>query len=211
MSSSDRMPGRVGWFGKIPALGDFVGRGLPASLVRAWDAWLSAELLEARALLTEGWAAAYRQAPTLCFLLGADLLDGHAWQGILLPSFDRVGREYPLTIAQCRGPGPAQAQAANWWDSLVSVGNQVRESAPSADAVDEALAVFVRQSRADGQAVDPDTGPASRPIVVGPGRSAWWRFAAGELAEALPADFNGLPRAATLRGLFGLVPEPADR
>ena len=44
-------PERVGWFGKIPALGDFVTRHLPPSFVQPWDEWLSAELSEARLLL----------------------------------------------------------------------------------------------------------------------------------------------------------------
>lgn len=211
MSSADCTPGSLGWFGKIPGLGDFVGRGLPASLVRNWDAWLSAELSEARALLAEGWAAAYAEAPALCFLLGAGLLDGHAWQGILLPSLDRVGREYPLTIAQCRGSQPTEgAPPPGWWGSLVSLGQRIRDCARSADAVDEALAVLVHPPLA-GQPLDPDPWGDSRPILVEPGKSAWWRFAAEEGAAPLPADFNGLPRGAALRELFGLTPGAVER
>lgn len=210
MSSVDG-PDRVGWFGKIPALGDFVGRGLPVSLVRVWDAWLSAELTEARALLADGWAAAYRQAPTLCFLLGADLLDEHSWRGILLPSLDRVGREYPLMIAQCGRPDPTNDSARDWWTSLVPVGTRIRDSARSADAVDEALALFVRESVAERPAADVHSRDASRPIAVEPGKSAWWRTVGGELASELPADYDGLPRGAALRGLFGLVCTPAER
>jgi len=55
-------PERVGWFGKIPALGDFVTRHLPPSFVQPWDEWLSAELSEARLLLADTWAETYQQA-----------------------------------------------------------------------------------------------------------------------------------------------------
>ncbi|HEY3786490.1 MAG TPA: type VI secretion system-associated protein TagF [Steroidobacteraceae bacterium] len=208
MSSAGPSPETVGWFGKIPALGDFVGRGLPASLLRPWDEWLSAELSEARALLAESWAASYRQAPTLCFVLGPGSLDGQAWQGILLPSVDRVGREFPLTIAQCRAPLAVEAPESPWWGSLVTLGQQIRESSRSADAVDEALGVFVRRSLPPGQSVESDgwQTPPHR-AAMEPGKSAWWRFSAGPLAAGFPAAFDGLPRGAALRGLFGLAPE----
>ena len=92
-------PDRPGWFGKIPSLGDFATRRLPGSFVEPWDEWLSAELSEARFVLGDTWPAIYEQAPISCFSLGLGTVDDHTWHGILVPSFDRVGRQFPLTIA----------------------------------------------------------------------------------------------------------------
>lgn len=205
MSTPDDVSARLGWFGKIPALGDFVGRGLPASLVRPWDSWLSAELSESCQLLAERWADAYTHAPVLGFVLDATVIDGHGWQGILLPSRDRVGREFPLTIAQCRPTSermsPDGARAAPgpvWWEALLTVGRQVLRQCRTADGVDELLAGFVSRHPAN-----PMVEPAA---LINPGQSAWWCFSAQESPTSAWAVFEGLPRGPALRRLLGFTP-----
>jgi type VI secretion system ImpM family protein len=88
-----------GWWGKIPSTGDFVGRRLPQSFTGPWDRWLSRELQ----VLKDGdanWQERYANAPIWWFILGPKVVDEHAWIGIITPSTDRVGRLFPLTIAQ---------------------------------------------------------------------------------------------------------------
>ncbi|HZO20857.1 MAG TPA: type VI secretion system-associated protein TagF [Steroidobacteraceae bacterium] len=211
MSTSECWTERIGWFGKIPAAGDFVGRGLPANFVRSWDEWLSAGLCEARHLLSEHWTEAYRQAPVLCLLLGPGVLTESAWRGILLPSMDRLGREFPLIVAQCSAPALVEASGhqgveapkQEWWDSLVRVAQQSLEHARSADAMEELLAMFVRGRAADLLTDAPDCEPPAARILAESGQSAWWRFEAGRLPTEATTIFQGLPPGPELRRLLG--------
>ena len=41
----------AGWFGKMPALGDFASRRLPPAWIEAWDGWLQRELVRSRTAL----------------------------------------------------------------------------------------------------------------------------------------------------------------
>jgi len=197
--------GGAGWFGKIPALGDFVTRGLPLSFVQPWDEWLSAELSEARFLLAEDWAATYRQAPIWCFSLGVHAVDEHAWQGIIVPSFDRVGREFPLTIAQSRPRPAASIHERLWWDTLVAVGRRVaRDPACGADGLDRTLAALLTVSipptprTESGFSLDSARSPSVD------GTSSWWAGSDEERHDALPepTTFDGLPRGPDFRKLL---------
>jgi len=90
---------RAGCFGKIPQLGDFVTRILPREFVDPWDAFLRRLIAGSREALGPQWLDLYLQAPIWRFAFPA----GHAGQsavaGVLMPSVDKVGRYFPLTIA----------------------------------------------------------------------------------------------------------------
>src|SRR5574337_1028442 len=112
----------AGWHGKLPALGDFASRRLDAGFVEPWDAWLSHGL--ARLRQQPGWPGAYLASPSWRFVLLPGVLPGAAgegcWAGVLMPSVDRVGRYYPLTIALALPGLPHAAmllarQAATAW------------------------------------------------------------------------------------------------
>jgi len=142
VSLHDPLPECAGWFGKIPSLGDFVRRNLPESFVDRWDEWLSEELSEAQTVLTDDWSQLWRHAPIWCFALGAGVLDARSWLGVLVPSVDRVGREFPLTIAL--SPGRlAVARGAAWWAALEALGRSAVGADGGADRLDEDLAAFV--------------------------------------------------------------------
>ena len=53
----------TGWYGKLPAHGDFVTRRLPPSFIEPWDAWLNKMLLGSRQRLGAGWRDAFLSAP----------------------------------------------------------------------------------------------------------------------------------------------------
>lgn len=89
-----------GWFGKIPALGDFASRRLPSRFVVAWDDWLQRALASSQGALGDAWQSEYLTAPIWHFLLMPGVLGARAWAGVLMPSVDNVGRNFPLTVAR---------------------------------------------------------------------------------------------------------------
>ena len=97
-------PESVGFFGKLPGRGDFIGRHLPRSFLEPWDAWLQAAIAASRQQLGESWRNYYCTSPIWRFALGPGLCGPAAYAGILMPSMDRVGRYYPLVIAAALAP-----------------------------------------------------------------------------------------------------------
>lgn len=120
----------MGLFGKLPARGDFVRVELPGGFVQPWDAWLSAGIAAARASLAEDWQAAWFEAPVWCFALGAGACGPQPAGGVLLPSLDKVGRLFPLTIA-CVGGVPEDPE---WFAGAEALGrNAVEHDADPAE------------------------------------------------------------------------------
>jgi type VI secretion system protein ImpM len=115
-----------GFFGKIPGRGDFVRAGLPRGFVAAWDEWLSAVLPASRAALGEpAWLAAWMEAPVWRFALPAGACGPEAALGLWMPSVDRAGRHFPLTIAATfAAAGPDEA----WLDLAEDAGRAALES-----------------------------------------------------------------------------------
>lgn len=108
------LSGAPGWHGKLPSLGDFASRRLEPSFIEPWDGWLAAGMLALRQKSVDAWLEAYLGSPSWRFLLMPGVLPGaagaQAWAGVLMPSVDRVGRYFPLTVAQALGEGPATTQ-----------------------------------------------------------------------------------------------------
>ena len=100
-----------GAFGKIPSLGDFLRFDLPQSFVGSWDRWLQDELPIVRSALGERWTECYATAPIWRFTLTAGLAGPNGAQDIVMPSVDRVGRLFPLTIAASLPAGRSAVQA----------------------------------------------------------------------------------------------------
>ncbi|WP_295472325.1 type VI secretion system-associated protein TagF [uncultured Pseudomonas sp.] len=89
----------VGFYGKLASRGDFVSRGLPQSFIQPWDQWLAAGMTTSRQQLGEAWLQAYLVSPLWRFVLAPGICGPHAVAGVLMPSIDRVGRYFPLTVA----------------------------------------------------------------------------------------------------------------
>jgi type VI secretion system protein ImpM len=95
----DATEGVAGLYGKVATYGDFVTRRLPRSFVAPWEAWLSECLQSSRERLGAEWLEVYLTSPIWRFFARQGAIDAHAWAGVVMPSVDRVGRHYPLTIA----------------------------------------------------------------------------------------------------------------
>lgn len=78
-------------FGKLPAHGDFVARGMPAAEREALDAWLSTSLMAARAHYGDAFDARFDAAQPW-------RADGDGVAGAIAASQDASGRRYPVLL-----------------------------------------------------------------------------------------------------------------
>ena len=177
-----------GWYGKLPALGDFASRRLPPEFVEPWDRWLAAGLAAWREHDAE-WLDAFLAAPTWRFVLGADLPFDRSpgYAGVLMPSVDRVGRYFPLTVARARANGQSSTPAS-WLEALEKMAVAALVEDWSAERFDDALAGL-------------DDVAESGPEWPGKGTTLWWCEREGRLST--PITSNGLPDALVLQRLFG--------
>ena len=96
-----------GAFGKMPAVGDFFRLNASSAFVRSWDAWIQQVMLECQAAYGAEFDALYMTAPIWRFTLPGGLAGGSKTMGVLMPSVDRVGRRFPLTLmCSLATPGP---------------------------------------------------------------------------------------------------------
>ena len=115
------MEGAVpGFFGKMPGRGDFVTRRLNRAFLDEWDNWLQRAVADSKAALGSDWLNTYLTSPLWRFVLSKDLCDRDVWAGVMMPSVDRVGRYFPLTIAVAvpatASPFQIAAAGADWFD-----------------------------------------------------------------------------------------------
>ena len=159
----------TGLYGKLPAHGDFVRRGLPSSFCDPWDDWLQAGIAAARDALGEGWERLWDAAPAWRFALPAGACGPDPVAGVMATSADAVGRRFPLTVA-ATAPGRIEALwPAAWFAALEGALRHAQAGGLDADAL---LAVLPAPGEAD---------PAEAPA---PG---WWTAGEPGLVWPLPA------------------------
>jgi type VI secretion system protein ImpM len=150
----------TGWYGKIPATGDFIARRVPPSFSEAWDRWVQAAMAGSRSRLGERWRDAYLSMPPWRFVVAAGMLTKAGWAGVMVPSVDAVGRHFPLVAAAALPPAGvdvlATLFAANAWLDEV-----------------EAVALAAIMPDADGAAID-------AALIAKPFRPEWLRAPAAE-------------------------------
>jgi len=137
-----------GFYGKMPATGDFVTRRLPGEFVRAWDRWLAQHIVPLFGL--EAW----RQDTALRFLAGPASFGASA--GVVVQSADRVGRRFPLSVVARLAEAPLQlAYADNWFDDVESAALAAQRGEMTPDELEGALtALPVPPVDASGEAID---------------------------------------------------------
>lgn len=113
--------GQFGAFGKMPALGDFFRLGVAPDIVPPWDAWVQATLLGAAQTLGPRFEACYMSAPIWRFALPPGVAGHQGLLGVMMPSIDRVGRRFPLTLMAQTGTAE-QAALRNlvWQDGVLT-------------------------------------------------------------------------------------------
>ena len=122
--------GPVGLFGKLPATGDFVARGINAELRAQLDRWITLRILPE----FEGrdWPAG-----GVRFLTPAPYMAGLIW-----PSRDRAGRDYPLVALTAAGPRTTVEDCDAWANSALSDVIAAAAGERTVDEIASALAGF---------------------------------------------------------------------
>lgn len=115
-------PGATGYFGKLPAKGDFLRAGLPESLVAPLDNWCRDCLVASRAALGEDWLEAWLNAPVWRFLLPPGACGPHAVLGVWLPSTDKVGRHFPFLLCALAPTLAELCDGAAWTQAAEAAG-----------------------------------------------------------------------------------------
>ncbi len=205
----------IGWYGKLPWVGDFVGHGLPWQ--RTWDDWLQRSLPAAEA----AWGSAalrerVRGMAPWQLLLPAAVDRGLAWCGIVAGSTDRVGRVFPVIVAEglpqaALDPLPlVRLQArmlalSDWlWDAAAYESLEEFEQGAAAWAATDWPAASAAPN--GGAGVPPDTVADLRRSQPG-AASFWWRTepvadVRQPLADGWPPAAGLLPRLLDTDALF---------
>jgi type VI secretion system protein ImpM len=137
-----------GFYGKMPATGDFVTRRLPGDFVRAWDRWLAQHIVPL--IGSEFWPC----NTALRFLAGPAAFGASA--GVILQSADRVGRQFPLSVvAQLPEASVQLARADAWFSRIEEAAVAAQNGELTPDELDTALtALPLPPVEQDGDIID---------------------------------------------------------
>ena len=175
----------VGFYGKLPARGDFVRAGLPRDFTDPWDDWLQAAIAGSRSLMGEAWLPAFLEAPVWRFVLPPGMCGTQAVLGLMLPSVDRAGRYFPLTFAALSQHGIAKASGEAWLDTCEAAGRIALEQDTPPQVIADSL----------GSAELPDA-------EVGLAEATWWSEGSTSVVPAC-LTLECLPDAATYAAMLG--------
>lgn len=185
----------IGFYGKLPARGDFVHSGLPRSFTDPWDAWMQRMLAASRERLAAGWLAAWREAPVWRFALRFGICGPDSVLGLWMPSIDRVGRHFPLTLA-------AVVPEADW-RRLIAAGGGVLAAAENAgrEALAEDLPPEALVARLGAARSAPPADPGIAPDFASAAAGLWWTEGA-PLVAADSFACDALPEAARFAAML---------
>lgn len=186
-----------GFFGKVTTHGDFVSRRLPPAFLSVWDSWLQYSLQQSKETLGQEWLNIYLSSPIWRFALAPGVCGGSGWAGVLMPSVDRVGRHFPLTIAATLPDGSGIAdwigRSKGWYDEVEGLALSSLDPGFSLQGFDLQLAGLAIAPSPAGFAMDPGrTAPPSPRRPQGSCVLITDITQAGAAAAAFQAD-SGLP------------------
>ena len=213
-----------GFFGKVMSHADFVSRRMPPGFLQRWDGWLQEALHVSRQRLGPCWLATYLHSPIWRFALAADACDAHAWAGIMMPSVDSVGRQFPLTIVVKLAPGvdilDCLCEGQSWYAALETLAlSSLGENFVLADfdlALSVLPAIFAREGDCDSRAPGGlhlslegiDQMSSSLPAIALSlsrltlhGHSLWWSDGSEKMAPSLLCC-KGLPAPASVAAML---------
>jgi len=211
-----------GYHGKLPTKGDFITRRLPRGFLDPWDSWLQDVIAGSRTRMGEAWLDAYLTSPIWRFALPAGLCGEAAAAGVVMPSVDRVGRYFPLTIAALLPAGVdllvVPVAAAGWFGKAEALVRSALDDAFDFDGFDAQVAALgipvAGESGSTATATVVQAGPGVRLAIPSADAvdqayrrlaeqflsasctrcSLWWTSGSEDVAGAFIAC-NGLPSA----------------
>ena len=227
-----------GFYGKLPARGDFVGRRLARGFVDAWDSWLQHAILASRTELGNGWLGLYLSSPIWRFALSPLACGPEAVAGVMIPSVDSVGRYFPLMIGSAVGADIDVEELVtgsdDWYAAIETRILSTLEEGFAFESLEVSLPVEPAQAGAGAQGDDVIAPPGwhfpasaeRRPSEAALDRlrgarkplSIWWTDGSDYIAPCCVIS-AGLPPphafASMLDGLWGergwlMLDEPAD-
>jgi len=192
----------TGLYGKLPLRGDFITRTLPYALVDQISDWLVSGLDAAGVILGDAWDEFYMSAPIWRFALPPGCIGHSGTAGLLMPSVDASGRQFPLlALTTADLPPPLLAAVTEPW------------YAATEDLLLNALAGTIEIDRFDSLlATLPDPRPTSAlsaplhhaltrwPLSAEDG--LWWTQGAPRLTPGLFLS-AGLPMGADFATILG--------
>ena len=182
----------AGLFGKLPARGDFVRESLPRDFTDAWDAWWLRGLTDTQLRPREEWCAAWLEAPVWRFVLPPGLCGRNGVLGLWLPSVDKAGRYYPLTIAAA-APGD-WAPYAGTMTAALTAWEQAGRDALEIDLAPNELLRRIQAAFGAGDAVGP-------PVDFAAGQACWWTEGGPRVAPRVESG-SALPEGARFAALI---------
>lgn len=193
-----------GVYGKLPARGDFITRRFSRRFVEAWDAWLGQAILASREALPERWADIYLTSPIWRFALGGGICGPNTVLGVLVPSVDKVGRHFPLTLGCELAPDieltALIARAAPWYRAVEELALAALAPQFGLERFDEGIALEIETVSVSPEATEVLAEPglhvplgrdargaelrqAHQPLARG--RSLWWTSGSERVASCL--------------------------
>src|SRR3546814_17414348 len=91
----DHATEKLGWYGKIPAAGDFVHRRMPRELIAWWDRWLQYGLAALKQAPDDSAERRFAHAPIWNFAIPSGPSGNGSQRGRPPPSRHRVGAGNP--------------------------------------------------------------------------------------------------------------------
>jgi type VI secretion system protein ImpM len=132
-------------YGKLPTKRDFIAMGATRDFLDQWEPWLQSGVSASQTMLKDRWREAFLRAPIWRFWLGSDIC-GAAVIGAFMPSLDKVGRYFPLTLLACADQGatiapPEICSQDDWFsaaeDFLISTLDQEKTFEAAAQELNE--------------------------------------------------------------------------
>jgi len=210
-----------GFYGKLPARGDFLGRRLGRPFIDAWDGWLQEALLASKDALGSTWRETYLTSPIWRFAFAAGSCGPAAVAGLVMPSVDKVGRYFPLMLG---GEFPAGLDltrfvpaAASWYEALEELALAALSDAFDLARFDEPLSLAVPEHAGASPLASETLAPPGRHFAVAEGdvadfcrdhaeelggkRTLWWTQGSERVSPCVLVS-PGLPPPASFPALL---------
>ena len=149
----------AGFFGKLPASGDFLTRGLSAAFRKAWDGWVTRHLAPLRDAAWPPGGLRFRLVS-----------GGRVAAGVVVPSQDAAGRRFPISLILIAPALPPPPALDGWCDAALAAAGPALAGAAGPDdlwAALEDLAVPGGSGGGGGGMILWRSGDAPQPCVPG--------------------------------------------